>query len=290
MHRLIFIAALVVCVVCLSLKLVRSQPAPPAGAQIRRISLILRTGRCAFRPTRATSSSFNRSWKASKGMSLRAHAAVQVPGDTPDRPTYGVVWLDSRVGVDRVARTVQILDTQITKTHFPDIDDAKEPAMAESIRQAILSQPVTLSLDQLLASLQTIQRQKQDEAELKTDPPAIMFRDHPSVLVQYDGPPKMIETPTQGILRAANTPFFVALDSQSRTYFLKGAGLWFAAHDAAGPFQSAANVPPPVSQLADASDYKDPQSALSPEQSAANRDRHRNRTDRVDLDRWPTRR
>ena len=92
-----------------------------------------------------------------------------------------------------------IMDVQVTKTHFPDIDDAKEPAMAESIRQALSAQPVTLSLDQLLASLQTIQRQKQDEAELKTDPPAILFRDHPSVLVQYDGPPKMIETPTQGI-------------------------------------------------------------------------------------------
>jgi len=70
-------------------------------------------------------------------------------------------------------------------------------------------------------------------------------------------------------MRVANTPFFVVMDPATRQYYLKGAGLWFLAPEALGPFQRAAQVPPGVSALADASDYKDPQSPLSPSQAAA---------------------
>jgi len=89
------------------------------------------------------------------------------------------------------------------------------------------------------------------------------------VKVQYDGTPKLIQVQDSALMRVANTPFFVVLDPGSKTYFLKGGGRWFAASDPLGPFQDSKSVPSNVAALADASDYKDPQTPLTAQQMAA---------------------
>src|SRR5580658_3974413 len=200
---------------------------------------------------------------------ISARAAVSVAGTNQAQPVFGAIWLQSRVATDRVARTVQILGVTITRSRFPNVDPDMEKTLTVAIGQAIAANPPTLSLDQLLAMLQTVQQQQAASVDLQTTPPKILFFDHPAVNVQYDGPPRLIAAGDGGLMRAANTPFFVALDPQSKTYFLKGAGKWFSASDPLGPFQSAASVPPAIAALADASDYKDPQTPLTPSQFAS---------------------
>src|ERR1700722_15471832 len=81
-------------------------------------------------------------------------------------------------------------------------------------------------------------------------------------LVQYDGTPRLVQGADADVMRAVNTPFFVALDTASRTYYLKGAGHWFSAPDPMGPFQYTKQIPAAISQLADSSGYSDPQQAI----------------------------
>lgn len=200
---------------------------------------------------------------------LTARAAVSIQRPGQQEPTFGVIWIQSRVATDRAARTVQILDANITRAKFPDAAPADEQALADALRQRLAEHPKILSLDQLLKMLQIVQQEQTEDANLQNTPPRIIFLDHPAVKVQYDGAPKLTQVSGSTLLRVVNTPFFVALDPAQKVYYLKGAGLWFAAPDLLGPFRPVGQAPPAIAQLADQSGYQDPQQPLAPSQAAA---------------------
>ncbi len=206
-----------------------------------------------------------------QGDTLDGRAAVAVVPQNQQEPVFGAVWLQSRVETDRVSRTVRIVDVQVTKVLFPNSGSVSVQPLSDAVRQAILAQPIVLSLDHLLASVEALNKEQSAAAALQTTPPAIIFRDHPAVLVPYDGTPRMVQASDSGMMRVVNTPFFVALDPSSKTYYLKGAGHWYAAPDPTGPFQFTSQVPSAISQLADQIGYADPQQAV-PDNVAANLD------------------
>ena len=205
------------------------------------------------------------------GDKLTARAAVSVIPPGQQDPVFGALWMESRVATDRVARTVQILDVTVTKVRFPDATGPTEQSLTDALHNTLPQQPMTMSLDQLLSMVQVVQKEKEATHEISNDVPQVLFRDHASILVRFDGDPRLEQVPNSNLLHAVNTPFLVALDPQSRTYFLKGGGQWFSAQQALGPYQNVANpaaVPPQLEQLADSLGYKDPEQALSPAQAA----------------------
>lgn len=123
------------------------------------------------------------------GNVLSARAAVSVRKPGQQDPVFGVVWLESRVAIDRNARTVQILDANFTKAKFPDAQPGDQQALADAVRQRMADHPKTLSLDQLLAMLEVVNREQAADVKLDNTPPKIIFLDHPAVKVQYDGAP-----------------------------------------------------------------------------------------------------
>jgi hypothetical protein len=204
-----------------------------------------------------------------QGDQLTARAAVSVTPAGQQDPVFGAIWLQSRVETDRVNRTVHIIDVNVTQSKFPGADPVSEPNLAAAVRQVLLANPATLSQDQLLTMLQTVQKAKADAQNLQNTPPNIVFLSHPAMKVQYDGTPRLTQVQGTNLLQAVNTPFFVALDPDTRRYFLKGAGRWFDAADPMGPFQLSRTVPDSVAKLADSNGYKDPAQPISDAQAAA---------------------
>jgi len=252
-------AAAVIIVSTLSGALAQAQPAPAAPPASR--------WPVQVDTAQGTITVFQPQLDDFQGTTLSARAAVSIEV-TGQAPIFGAVWIQSRVAVDRVARTVQILDVSITRSRFPD-GTPNQDALTDSIRQVFTGHPVTLSLDQLLTMLQTVHQEQAGAAELQTQPPKIIFLDHAAVKVQYDGPPRLTQVPNSTLMQVVNTPFFVVLMPDRKTYYLKGAGLWFSAADPMGPFQSEAQVPQEAIALADSSGYKDPAQALNAEQAAS---------------------
>ena len=201
------------------------------------------------------------------GNKLSARAAVSVAAAGSAQPMFGAIWIDSRASTDRVARTVQILDVTVTKSRFADTGGPDTQTLSAALAAALAQQPMTLSLDSLTAQLGLLDKEKQAVKDLSNSPPQIIFRDHASVLVQYDGQPRLSQVPNSPLVRADNTPFFVVLDPATKLYYLKGAGQWFAAPQPLGPFQTADSLPPEVAALADSSGYKDPQQSVSSTQA-----------------------
>lgn len=198
-----------------------------------------------------------------KGDKLTARAAVSIEKKGQPEPTFGAMWIESRVSTDRVARTVDILEINVIRARFPDADQPSEKTLTEALRRGLTGRSMTLSLDQLLAMLATVEKEQKTDEDLRTQPPKIEFRSHPAVLVQYDGAPRLTPVADSELMRAVNTPFLVLLDPATKTYYLKGAGQWFSASDALGPYQDAKQVPAAARAIAEKGGYTDPNEPTS---------------------------
>jgi hypothetical protein len=192
-----------------------------------------------------------------QGAKLTARAAVSVQKNNQREPTFGAMWIEARVSTDRVARTVDILDVKVTAAHFPDAEEVSEKVLTDALRSGLAGKPMTVSLDQLLAMLHVVEKEKLADEKLLTQPPKIEFRAHPAVLIQYDGEPRLGKVPDSNLIHVINTPFLAVMDPAANTYYLKGRGQWYSASSALGPFQDAPQVPPEVAAVAEKGGYKD---------------------------------
>lgn len=202
------------------------------------------------------------------GDTLSGRAAVSLLKQGASDPVFGAIWMESRVATDRVNRTVEILDVNVTRVHFPTDTDVTAETITDALRVAMPAHQMSLSLDQLLAMVEEVEQEKQSVAQISDTPPRIIFQTHPGVLLQYDGQPRFTQVSNSQLLRADNTPFYVVQDPASQTYFLKGAGRWFSARNPMGPYQLTGSVPQPVAALADSSGYQDPDKPLTDQQAA----------------------
>jgi hypothetical protein len=189
-------------------------------------------------------------WESFSGDVLTGRAAASITPLGADEPAFGSILLECRTESDRVSRTARIVDIAVTQARFPGIAGAPDRSIAEALRKEIASRPLVLSLDRLAAQIESAEKEKAAEAQLRHTPPRIVFRSHPAVKVQYDGVPLLGEIEGSPLMRVVNTPFRVVLDPATKRYYLQGGGRWFSAPDALGPFQDAREVPAAVAAFA----------------------------------------
>jgi hypothetical protein len=142
---------------------------------------------------------------------------------------------------------VQIQNLAIKQVKLPNSSADQEKQFSTAIEQHVPSMDLMLSLDQLEATIGIVQKEREEARQLDTTPPKIIFTTVPTTLVTLDGPPKLQETQTPGVMTVVNTPFILLFDMASKRYFLKAGDTWMAAGDVLGPWQPAgADVPPGV--------------------------------------------
>jgi hypothetical protein len=185
-----------------------------------------------------------------KGNSMSARAAISVTARGATEPVFGAVWLDCRVLTDRPTRTVRLLEVKVTQIKFPQGKDEETGAISATVEEQIPRLDLTFSLDELLESLDTAQKEQETSKEIEVTPPRIIVRDHPAVLVLLDGEPLYIEVEGTSLRRVANTPFFLVQETGSGHLYLKGGEIWYSAREITGPWEVTENPPREVLDLA----------------------------------------
>jgi hypothetical protein len=188
-----------------------------------------------------------------KGNSMSARAAISVTPNGGTEPVFGAVWLDCHVLTDRPTRTVKLLDVKVAQIKFPEGKDEETAAISATVEQQIPALDLTFSLDELLESLDTAQKEKETSSELEVTPPRIIVRDHPAVLVLLDGEPVFIDVEGTSLRRVANTPFFLVQETGTGALYLKGGDVWYSAREITGPWQVTENPPAEARDLAEKS-------------------------------------
>ena len=181
------------------------------------------------------------------GDTLSGRAAISfTPGG--GQPAFGAFWFEAKLRTDRDSRTYVLEKIKVPNVKFPELDQEKEEKTARLLEREIPKWNIHGSLDSILPALEMASKEQAAVAQLRSDPPKIVFRTQPSVLLLYDGKPRARVVEGSNLKRVENTPFFVVQDA-SGTWYLNLGEFWYSASDPAGPWKPGANPPASVRKL-----------------------------------------
>ncbi len=165
----------------------------------------------------------------------RAAFSLAVKGKT--EPVFGALWFTSRIETDQESALAELVDLKVTRVRWPESSAADEATLTKAVEDAAANATVTISTDRLSASLESAEREQKSLAELKNDPPKILFAKQLSVLLLFDGPPEWREVEKSSYERAINTPYVVVREKGGKTCWFGNGTLWYQADDPLGPWQ-----------------------------------------------------
>jgi hypothetical protein len=171
---------------------------------------------------------------------LTGRAAMAIKTTGKDEPVFGALWFKGRVNADKDSRTATLTDLDVTKVRWTGATAEQQENFSKLVEAQVPAAGIPISMDRLSASLAVAEREAKSAAELKNDPPRIVFTNELSVLLLYDGEPRMEKIGDSPYERVANTPMLVVRDSRSRKYLLCSGKAWYSAGDPKGPWQPGA--------------------------------------------------
>src|SRR6185436_6092824 len=140
-----------------------------------------------------------------------------------------VFWFKAVVDTDRDAGTAVLRDIVVTQVRWPDSKPIDEEDATAFFTTLMPKQSIPISLEQLKASLVTIENQKKSMDDLRHDPPKIVFVEEVAVLLLYDGEPRTLPIPNTDFEQVANSALAVVYDKKTKTYYLSGGQFWYNA-------------------------------------------------------------
>ncbi|MEN8213970.1 MAG: hypothetical protein ABFR19_06370 [Pseudomonadota bacterium] len=190
---------------------------------------------------------------------LTGKAAVSVQFKGSDEFLYGAIYIKAATEVAKEEDQVLLDDFTITKTHFPDIDDATAAKAGDLVTRAIsVQESMIMSLERLVADLEADNHAVR-EATVNLDPPPIYYSDQPAILLMFMGEPSFKPVAgVDGLMFAVNTNWDLLLDLPTSTYYLLNGESWLETADPVkGPWKQAEKLPDTFNKLPDDDDWGD---------------------------------
>ncbi|KGJ87359.1 carbohydrate-binding protein [Colwellia psychrerythraea] len=183
------------------------------------------------------------------GNILTGRAAMSLELKDEPAPIFGVFWFSAKIATDRSENTVTISQLKVTKVGWPDSKEAAEKQFSQFVEAQLAHSSFTSSLSKLTASLTHEEQVKASLAQIKNDPPNIIFTDILTVLLSYDGEPIFRDIENSDYQRALNTPLAVIKKQQQDKFYLTSGHLWYQASNALGPWSILASPPVDLKKL-----------------------------------------
>jgi hypothetical protein len=178
-----------------------------------------------------------------EGNQLFGRSAISIELKKQADPVFGVFWFKARIDTDHDSGTATIHNLEVTRVRWPDSKDAGEQRLTRIIENAIPKTGFEISLERLSASLASAEQEEKSLADLKNDPPIIIFQQKLAVLLFFDGEPRFAAIENSHYQRAVNTPFLVVRDKNNRQVYLSNGDNWYSANDPLGPWKLVKSVP-----------------------------------------------
>jgi hypothetical protein len=135
---------------------------------------------------------------------LKVRAALSVVVKGSGDPVFGAIWIQALMHTDRSTRLVTLQKAIVSDVHFPNTSDTSvKKALQRLLEKEIPKWDISISLDQLLASLEEYNKNIRTDS-LNTAPPRIIYKNKPSMLVLIDGEPKFKENKEFGVETVVN--------------------------------------------------------------------------------------
>src|SRR5262245_1189676 len=143
------------------------------------------------------------SWPDQKKLTMYSAVSYQKEGEP--KPALGTLKIVCDTSVAKAERLVDLTNITIAEASFPTLGtDAVRPVVTEIVA-AIPRQDRVISLDRLLAGVDTSQLSPKNTEGLKADPPKVFVSETPAVVVNLDGDPIWSPIPGNDLKFAVNT-------------------------------------------------------------------------------------
>lgn len=157
---------------------------------------------------------------------LEGRMALSIKDDK-EAMTFGALWFKVRLSTDLETRVAILEKMEIPAVKFPDLDNNDDNI--EKLKQVIIDNleavQLKVSLDQIIASVDSVAMDHVVAEKLDNTAPDIYFRTVPTVLVSIDGDPKLKAVENTKLSEVVNTPFFII--KKKDTYYMQGGTNWF---------------------------------------------------------------
>ncbi len=194
-------------------------------------------------------------------LAVRAAVSVEIEGENTG-PVFGVVWFEARLETDRSTRTAVITDVTVNELRFPNQDEKRVERLGNLLETEIPKWNLPISMDELIASLETIDSNAKTSQQINTDPPVMLFYSEPAVLITIDGEPRLVDTEESNIQRVMNTPFTILYDTKKKDYYLSAdEDNWYKSSAINGDWQPVTKVPKKIAKLAPEAEELDEEEA-----------------------------
>lgn len=193
-----------------------------------------------------------------EGDILYFRAAVAYKNDDGSEPVFGAAWFESRVEIDRELRTVHMVDLEVADVRFPEGSEHVQGELEAFITEGLPSWNIDISLDALLTSLEASEEEIAAASNLKMDPPVIIYKDHPALLIYVDGEPVMREIENSNYQAVINTPYPLIYDGKNSYYLNAAEDVWYKASAVTGPWAFDGNPPQDIASMVDQEEDGEP--------------------------------
>jgi hypothetical protein len=162
-----------------------------------------------------------------------------------DKQLDGKVWIDALASADRENRVVDLLNVKVTGINFVgSLQDINSSAIKKQLTREIPKSDLSLPLDDLVSTLPFSNTSLVLSKGLNNDPPEIIFTDHPAFLVIFDGKPQFHSVNGSKMMKAVNTPYFVAENPRNRKFYFSAGGYWYMTRDVLKDSWRTVDFPP----------------------------------------------
>lgn len=175
-------------------------------------------------------------------------SAVALYKNGSDEPVFGTVWAKAFTQAD--GSYERFMRMTVSGIKFPaEIDASKSNTIARSLEQAIEQNRVLVAKDQLKKNLD-LQQQKEKLADgFNNQPPKVIYRNQPSMLVVVDGNPIWQKNENWGLDAIVNSPNTIVRTSDGKIY-LYGGRHWYMTSNLSQPFSYTSNPPSTLNRIA----------------------------------------
>ena len=151
------------------------------------------------------------------GNEIAGRAAFSVEQTNESELIFGVFWFSAVMHTDRDTRALTLESIQITDVKLPGVEDQEKITKLKALLEMeIPLWRIEATIDEVAA---TIDSEKINVSEgLNNEAPEIFYAEEPTLLLLFDGEPKIEQDKDLKMGRVINTPYLILKGGDDKNY------------------------------------------------------------------------
>ncbi len=200
-------------------------------------------------------------WDNYKKLSGRIAFGITPAGK---QEVLGVASFTCDTKTDKEARTTYLHDITYTDVRFPSLDAQAAASMKQFFLERMPVSTEPISMDRILAELNSQGQSKGKGVPVKNDPPKIFYSASPAILLIVDGEPVFSPIEKTGMQFVVNTNWDLFFEKSTKKYFLLVNDVWLTATKLPGPWTQTRTLPKDMSSLPSGQNFDDVKQQIPP--------------------------